>query len=65
MENKTLAKKEASDACRLEYISLFSYMWSAHPFRKVADRDDCPKQREMTARKFCIIQTMSIRDVGK
>jgi hypothetical protein len=40
-------------------------MWSAQSLRNFAEREAGPKQREMTARKFCVIQTISIRYVGK
>jgi hypothetical protein len=40
-------------------------MWSAQPLMNVADKELCPKQREMTARKFCVIHTMSIKEVGR
>jgi hypothetical protein len=40
-------------------------MWSAQSLRKVADKDWGPKQRAITAKKFCVIQTMSMTDEGK
>jgi hypothetical protein len=48
IEKRTFAKKDGSETWRLEYISLFSYIWFIQPRRKEAESEDSPKHRDMT-----------------
>jgi hypothetical protein len=48
MEKRTLAKNDESDACRLEYINWFLYMWFSQLRRKDGEWEDSPKQSDMT-----------------